>query len=115
MRPPGTTARDDRPPARAPDRDAAVDCDVALVGGGLSLLYAPVLAAMGAKVHVFDRSRAGGTHRELKLGEARDADRGGVVVAALFAAQREQLLANRRERVVLRQRRNGQLTLLSWK
>ena len=55
---------DDRPPARAPDRGAAVDCDVALVGGGLSLLYAPVLAALGVRVHVFDRGRAGATHRE---------------------------------------------------
>lgn len=55
---------DDRGPARSPDAGAAVDCDVALVGGGLSLLYAPVLAAMGARVHVFDRGRAGVTHRE---------------------------------------------------
>lgn len=54
--------RDDAPPSRAPG--AAVDCDVALVGGGLSLLYAPVLAAMGARVHVFDRARAGAAHRE---------------------------------------------------
>ncbi|MBK6530147.1 MAG: lycopene cyclase [Deltaproteobacteria bacterium] len=60
---------DDRPPESAPDVSTAVDCDVALVGGGLSLLYAPVLAAMGAKVHVFDRSRAGGTHREWNASE----------------------------------------------
>jgi lycopene cyclase CruA len=55
-------AADDRPPRRAPD--GAADCDVALVGGGLSLLYAPVLAAMGLRVHVFDRARAGAAHRE---------------------------------------------------
>ena len=55
---------DDRPPARAPGRDDPTDCDVALVGAGLSLLYAPVLAALGARVHVFDRGRAGATHRE---------------------------------------------------
>ena len=60
---------DDRPPTAAPDGDASVDCDVALVGGGLSLLYAPVLAAMGAKVHVFDRARAGDTHREWNASE----------------------------------------------
>lgn len=54
--------RDDDPPPRA--SGARVDCDVALVGGGLSLLYAPVLASMGARVHVFDRARAGATHRE---------------------------------------------------
>jgi lycopene cyclase CruA len=55
---------DDRPPARTPGRDDPADCDVALVGAGLSLLYAPVLAALGARVHVFDRGRAGATHRE---------------------------------------------------
>lgn len=53
--------RDDDPPRPPGD---GVDCDVALVGGGLSLLYAPVLAAMGVRVHVFDRARAGATHRE---------------------------------------------------
>lgn len=55
--------RDDRPP-RAPDRGATVDFDVALVGGGLSLLYAPTLRRLGARVAVFERSRAGAVHRE---------------------------------------------------
>lgn len=55
--------RDDDRPTR-PDRDASVDCDVALVGSGLSTLYAVTLAARGLKVAVFDRARAGSAHRE---------------------------------------------------
>ncbi|MEZ4392245.1 MAG: lycopene cyclase [Polyangiales bacterium] len=55
--------RDDRPPP-APDARAAVDCDVALVGSGLSTLYAVTLAARGLKVAVFDRARAAVAHRE---------------------------------------------------
>ena len=58
-----TRPRDDDAP-RAPDRGAAVDCDVALVGSGLSTLYAVTLAARGLKVAVFDRARAGVAHRE---------------------------------------------------
>lgn len=91
----GTRTRppaDDRPPARAPDPGAAVDCDVALVGGGLSLLYAPVLAAMGVRVHVFDRARAGAAHREwnasdrelatlVAMGVATPDERDGLIVA----------------------------------
>lgn len=53
---------DDRP--KAPDRTAHADCDVALIGGGLSLLYAPVLAAKGLRVAVFERATAGVAHRE---------------------------------------------------
>jgi lycopene cyclase CruA len=54
---------DGDPPA-APDRAATVDCDVALVGSGLSTLYAVTLAARGLKVMVFDRARAAAAHRE---------------------------------------------------
>jgi len=54
---------DDDPPA-APDGAGAVDCDVALVGGGLSILYAPVLAARGLRVAVFERHTAAVAHRE---------------------------------------------------
>ncbi|MEL6546277.1 MAG: lycopene cyclase, partial [Myxococcota bacterium] len=50
-------------PAR-PDATAKADYDVALVGGGLSLLIAPVLAARGIRVAVFERARAGQVHRE---------------------------------------------------
>jgi lycopene cyclase CruA len=53
---------DDRP--KAPDRGTRPDFDVALVGGGLSLLYAPVLAARGLRVAVFERATAGLAHRE---------------------------------------------------
>lgn len=51
----------DAPP---PDPGATVDCDVALVGSGLSTLYAVTLAARGLKVMVFDRARAAAAHRE---------------------------------------------------
>lgn len=49
---------------RAPDRGAHADFDVAIVGGGLSILYAPVLATMGLRVAIFDRATAGAAHRE---------------------------------------------------
>ncbi len=48
----------------APDRNARVDYDVALVGGGLSLLIATILASRGIRVAVFERARAGQVHRE---------------------------------------------------
>lgn len=56
--------RDEEAPAKAPDADASLDYDVVLVGGGLSLLYAPMLAMRGLRVAVFDRATAGTTHRE---------------------------------------------------
>jgi lycopene cyclase CruA len=56
-------ARDDDAP-KAPDRGASTDCDVALVGGGLSLLVAPALAARGLRVRVFERNTAAVAHRE---------------------------------------------------
>lgn len=72
--------RDDDPPC-APDRGAVTDCDVALVGGGLSLLIAPVLAAKGLRVTVFERARAGTAHREWNASdpELRALVRAGVV------------------------------------
>ncbi|MFH1807294.1 MAG: lycopene cyclase [Pseudomonadota bacterium] len=50
--------------ATPPDASAAVDYDVVLAGGGLSLLLAPVLADQGLRVGVFERHRAGTAHRE---------------------------------------------------
>jgi lycopene cyclase CruA len=47
-----------------PDRGARADFDVAIVGGGLWSVLAPVLAARGARVAVFDRARVGVAHRE---------------------------------------------------
>lgn len=55
-------ADDDAP--SAPDAPASFDCDVALVGAGLSILYAVTLARRGLSVTVFERSRAGAAHRE---------------------------------------------------
>lgn len=47
-----------------PDKDATPDYDVVMVGGGLSLLLAPMLAERGLRVAVFDRARIGSAHRE---------------------------------------------------
>jgi len=44
--------------------DLGVDVDVVIAGGGLSLLYAPLLAARGLRVLVADRARIGRAHRE---------------------------------------------------
>ncbi len=55
--------RDDDPPVR-PDAGAQTDYDVVLAGGGLSTLYAPMLARLGLRVAVFERARAATTHRE---------------------------------------------------
>lgn len=47
-----------------PDVGAETDYDVVMVGGGLSLLLAPMLADQGLRVAVFDRARIGAAHRE---------------------------------------------------
>jgi lycopene cyclase CruA len=48
----------------APGRGAHYDFDVALLGGGLSLLLAPLLAERGLSVVVIERGTAGMAHRE---------------------------------------------------
>ncbi|XYH99133.1 lycopene cyclase [Sorangium sp. So ce1128] len=55
---------------RPPDRGAAADYDVAIAGGGLSLLLAPLLASAGLRVAVLDRARIGDAHREWNAGTA---------------------------------------------
>lgn len=55
------------PVVRAPGRGTRTDFDVVLVGGGLSLLFAPVLAGLGLKVGVFERGRAAVVHREWNI------------------------------------------------
>ena len=47
-----------------PDKGATMDYDVAIAGGGLWLLLAPLLAERGLRVAVFDRARIGQAHRE---------------------------------------------------
>jgi lycopene cyclase CruA len=49
--------------------DADLDFDVLLVGGGLSLLIAPLLADQGWRVAVMDRGRIGTVHREWNASE----------------------------------------------
>jgi lycopene cyclase CruA len=61
-----------RPPVEAPalpppGRGTRPDFDVVLAGGGLSLLFAPVLAGLGLKVGVFERGRAAVAHREWNI------------------------------------------------
>lgn len=53
----------DAPPS-APMPGDAIDFDVVLAGGGLSLLFAPLLARRGLRVAVVERARAGDAHRE---------------------------------------------------
>lgn len=48
----------------APQQSASFDFDVALVGGGLSLLVAPLLAQRGLSVVVIERAVPGVVHRE---------------------------------------------------
>ncbi len=57
-------------PVRAPEPGTRVDFDVVLAGGGLSLLFAPVLAGLGLKVGVFERGRAAVAHREWNISRA---------------------------------------------
>jgi lycopene cyclase CruA len=60
---------DDTAPA-PPDRGGRADFDVALAGGGLSLVYAAYLARAGVRVAVFDRRRIGCGHREWNISRA---------------------------------------------
>jgi lycopene cyclase CruA len=53
-----------------PDRGFRPDFDVVLAGGGLSLVYAAVLARAGLRVAVFDRRRIGCGHREWNISRA---------------------------------------------
>jgi lycopene cyclase CruA len=53
-----------------PDRGARCDFDVALAGGGLSLIYGAYLAQRGLKVAVFDKRRIGCGHREWNISRA---------------------------------------------
>src|SRR4051812_28298278 len=57
------------PALRSPDRGARPDFDAVIAGGGLSLLLAPLLAARGLRVAVFDRATVGAAHREWNGGE----------------------------------------------
>jgi lycopene cyclase CruA len=59
-----TPRRGEREMILAPSKGDAFDADVAIAGGGLSLLLAPLLAARGLRVVVLDRARVGAAHRE---------------------------------------------------
>ena len=58
----GERAEEARPPA--PQAGEVLDADVIVMGGGLWLLVAPLLAARGLRTVVLERARAGQSHRE---------------------------------------------------
>lgn len=66
-----------------PRHGDTVDVDVAIVGGGLSLLLAPVLAKRGLRVAVFDRALVGEAHREWNASRA---ELDALVTAGLLSA-----------------------------
>lgn len=63
--------------------EATTDYDVVFAGGGLSLLIAACLADLGVRVAVFERSRAGQSHREWNASksELQALVRGGICTA----------------------------------
>lgn len=78
----GSETRPDRTLV-APDVEAKPDVDVLLVGGGLSLLLAPLLARRGLSVAVADRGTVGAVHREWNGSHA---ELGALARAGLFTA-----------------------------
>ena len=88
-----------------PDRGASVDVDVAIVGGGLSLLLAPLIASQGARVAVFERASAGTAHREWNASgqELRALVDGGIVTDV----ELERLVVARYRRGTCRFHRGG--------
>ncbi len=78
------------PPTAPPPPDAGhrPDFDVVLAGGGLSLLHAPLLAAAGLRVGVFDRGQIGVAHREWNASapELRPLVRSGLLTDAELSA-----------------------------
>jgi lycopene cyclase CruA len=91
---------------RAPDRGTRTDFDVVLAGGGLSLLYAPVLADLGLKVGVFERGRAAVVHREWNISRS---ELGPLSASGLFRAEEvESLVVARYEHGVCRWHGGGE-------
>jgi lycopene cyclase CruA len=66
--------------------DGAVDFDVILAGGGLSLLYGAYLARAGLRVAIFDRRKIGCGHREWNISRAELAP---LADSGLFSAPEE--------------------------
>ena len=76
-----------------PDVNAAIEADVVVAGGGLSLLIAAELARLGASVVVIERSRAGVAHREWN---ASDEELVPLVVSGIVTADElEELVVGR--------------------
>jgi lycopene cyclase CruA len=89
-----------------PDRRLRPDFDVVLAGGGLSLLYAPLLAGFGLKVGVFDRARAAVVHREWNISGSELAP---LTASGLFTPPEvESLIVARYERGVCRWHGGGE-------
>jgi len=100
-----------RPPVkapfiRAPERGTRPDFDVVLAGGGLSLLFAPVLANLGLKVGVFERGRAAVVHREWNISRS---ELGPLTASGLFSPREvESLIVARYEHGVCRWHGGGE-------
>jgi lycopene cyclase CruA len=80
--------------------DGRADFDVAIAGGGLSLIYAAYLARAGLKVAVFDRRQIGCGHREWNISRA---ELGPLMDSGLFSAEEvERLIELEYERGIVR-------------
>lgn len=81
-----------------PDAKASVDFDVAIAGGGLSLLLAAELGRLGLRVVVIERARAGAAHREWN---ASDRELEPLVTSAIFTREElDEAIVGRYERGV---------------
>ncbi len=94
------------PSMRAPGRGTRPDFDVVLAGGGLSLLFAPVLAGLGLKIGVFERARAAVAHREWNISRPELAP---LTASGLFRPEEvESLIVARYERGICRWHGGGE-------
>ncbi len=89
----------------APDRGARPEFDVALAGGGLSLIYAALLAERGVRVVVFDRGAIGVGHREWNISRP---ELTPLVASGLFtSAEVEALVETAYDHGIVRWHRGG--------
>jgi lycopene cyclase CruA len=88
-----STGRSKERDVAAPKTGEAMDADVLIAGGGLSLLLAPALAKRGLSVMVADRGTVGAVHREWNVSED---ELPALVESGVFdASEVEDLVLNR--------------------